>query len=1150
VYVEYDNNAFPYPQTIGSTANSIAGLGPADETMMKIIFIMPNKSTSPDATMMIVVDEKDPSTDPKTYQYVYVGDINDLPSDVLTEGSIVNDLSTGGTDKPLSAEQGRTLNSHVNYTTCGSGAGDQVKLISDDGFELSTHLRLLVLMTNTNTNSTPKFNINNTGVKDVWYNGAVASDTNTWDAGEILDVYYDGTKYIANTHGGAQFSTGEKVGDVSIVNIPGTELKSVMSQRGVIDLTSEYNVSANNNNTEYTFAQAVALVPASLQKGGLTIKYIDNTTHEYVVKRLMSSTWNTTESNWQGSETTKNIDSNGFISNSVGSISINQRQSSVSKPFKNVGYAILGANGKMAEYPTYACTDLLPVIDNIKIGVISNYGGFAAVAFYNSDKSFLSTIFFATIGELSVFHEYTPQIPEDAAYFAVTTLKDEIINSYVLFGNVENYLADKVDFPELMHTVYDADLVREHKFYNDAGVSITTNDIDSVKLNVSEGDVLRITCSIGSSANYHAVKFYTNGGTLIEAKLLDGDFVNCKLVVPTDATFAICQGRNANAEVNPNHIQLKVDLYSKYKDAEEIVDERLIDTSELSFSVDGKYIGGNGALYANTSYHCTDYQFVNEDDVVNVTAYAGSPLLVMAGYDSNKNFVQSLLSSGTYNNYQITIPSGISYIRVCGKKLVEGNTIDAKAILLKEKYATIKQLNELQSPIVYDALMLEPCQGYYNKNLGLACATSTLGYRISAPIPIMVGDVVTAGTTISYPFDTVAHVLLDANKTIIGTFNMSNGICTITQAMWNSGARYVAISFKPTDTPSLTITRSANAEPFVLDRTLRMKINPYTNGFILWIPSNQNSGKYVGYRFVKYYKKWDSLEYEDADGNTQTLTDVVNTDVWNCLEIYDENMHYIMQGNTNFIFAFDGQNHAGDGHGNEVALFTQFIIDGKIKEITSTGYFGSFRIIELNSFECIWKSEVYRQGGGVSEAATAKPYVKTDGTLELNAMHYLNAKFEYGNKIKINNSLEIKQDNVTFYGIYGAMLECYFGNFSYIQVNNDENSITQIADDGESSLVGGSTINLAPGEGGTGTTGVTVAANEVKMWGKNFVVTQRMESKYNQSINNLNIYIHKYADRLKAYLQPVKARGASAGEKEVFNSGDVISVIDYREIEV
>ena len=267
-FVEYDDNAFPYPQTIGNTANSISGLGPADESMIDTIFIMPNKGTDSTATMMIVVDEVDPSTDPKTYQYVYVGNINDLPSDVLTESSIVNDLSTGGIDKPLSAEQGRTLNSHVNYTICGSNAGDQVKLISDDGFELSTHLRLLVRMNNTNTHATPRFNINNTGIKDVWYNGSVASDINTWAAGEVLDVYYDGTKYITNTHGGAQFSTGEKVGDVGIDDEPTAGSDNLVKGDGIyksidsavndyiqiIDLS--YNQTAQNSGYKECFLQA------------------------------------------------------------------------------------------------------------------------------------------------------------------------------------------------------------------------------------------------------------------------------------------------------------------------------------------------------------------------------------------------------------------------------------------------------------------------------------------------------------------------------------------------------------------------------------------------------------------------------------------------------------------------------------------------------------------------------------------------------------------------------------------------------------------------------------------------------------------------------------------------------------------------------
>ena len=69
---------------------------------------MPN-DTTPTKTLMIIVEEITPSTNPKTYHYVYVGDLDSLPSDILTESDIVSDLSTGGSDKVLSAEAGREL---------------------------------------------------------------------------------------------------------------------------------------------------------------------------------------------------------------------------------------------------------------------------------------------------------------------------------------------------------------------------------------------------------------------------------------------------------------------------------------------------------------------------------------------------------------------------------------------------------------------------------------------------------------------------------------------------------------------------------------------------------------------------------------------------------------------------------------------------------------------------------------------------------------------------------------------------------------------------------------------------------------------------------------------------------------------------------
>lgn len=52
-----------------------------------------------------------------------------------------------------------------------------------------------------------KFNVNNTGLVDVYYNGKKASSFNTWKDNETLKVYYDGEKFIASSLYGIDIDT-------------------------------------------------------------------------------------------------------------------------------------------------------------------------------------------------------------------------------------------------------------------------------------------------------------------------------------------------------------------------------------------------------------------------------------------------------------------------------------------------------------------------------------------------------------------------------------------------------------------------------------------------------------------------------------------------------------------------------------------------------------------------------------------------------------------------------------------------------------------------------------------------------------------------------------------------------------------------------
>lgn len=93
--------------------------------------------------------------------------------------------------------------SNSGYVTCTAAAGTAAKTVTQAGFALSTNCRLIVKMINYNTAASPTLNVNNTGAKPLYYNGEVASADNTWEAGEVLDVYYDGTNYRASNMKGS-----------------------------------------------------------------------------------------------------------------------------------------------------------------------------------------------------------------------------------------------------------------------------------------------------------------------------------------------------------------------------------------------------------------------------------------------------------------------------------------------------------------------------------------------------------------------------------------------------------------------------------------------------------------------------------------------------------------------------------------------------------------------------------------------------------------------------------------------------------------------------------------------------------------------------------------------------------------------------------
>lgn len=151
--------------------------------------------------------------------------------------------------------------------------------------------------------------------------------------------------------------------------------------------TNIYDISANHNGTKYANL-AAALdsnngggVPQSLQKGGMSVKFVSNIDNKYVQYRLISDTFNTTPANWQGVDDkptsgSENLIKSGGVENLL---SFSIYRNVISNEIYN------DDNGKPMSYSNCSRTGKMPIISG---EVESNYktcGSYAEVLFWSNN---------------------------------------------------------------------------------------------------------------------------------------------------------------------------------------------------------------------------------------------------------------------------------------------------------------------------------------------------------------------------------------------------------------------------------------------------------------------------------------------------------------------------------------------------------------------------------------------------------------------------------------------------------------------------------------------------------------------------------------------------------------------------------------------
>lgn len=130
------------------------------------------------------------------YEFVYDGTNYELVGDIDTSSG----TATPTTDGLMSAVDKGKLNALVsffnlkNYGECSDSAGTTAKTVSCAGYTLANGSQITVKFVNTNTANNPTLNVNGTGAKAIYYNGALVS-AGLLMANYYCDFVYNGSYY-------------------------------------------------------------------------------------------------------------------------------------------------------------------------------------------------------------------------------------------------------------------------------------------------------------------------------------------------------------------------------------------------------------------------------------------------------------------------------------------------------------------------------------------------------------------------------------------------------------------------------------------------------------------------------------------------------------------------------------------------------------------------------------------------------------------------------------------------------------------------------------------------------------------------------------------------------------------------------------------
>lgn len=233
-----------------------------------------------------------------------------------------------------------------------------------------------------------------------------------------------------------------------------------MSQKATTEKLTElasqviYDVSANNDGVTFASLSALlssenlsTLIPTEIRCGGMSIRFVQSSDNKYVQYRLMSNSFSTDESNWQGVDNEPTAGSNNLVESD--SLSVYDYWIAGKELFVIKGKARVATDGSIeGGHSYYYTTPIIPLsyFRNYSTeGIIIKSGNFRCnsliyptILFFDVNRTILSVIINDTRYS-SVTNIASDVIPSEAYYIAFNASDKQGVVLFENFGaiNVE-----------------------------------------------------------------------------------------------------------------------------------------------------------------------------------------------------------------------------------------------------------------------------------------------------------------------------------------------------------------------------------------------------------------------------------------------------------------------------------------------------------------------------------------------------------------------------------------------------------------------------------------------------------------------------------------------------------------------------------------